>query len=74
MAGTEDTVYEHSTLLQKPKQNVGFLTRMAHASLELSPLPAMLSGYRNVVKTGNNLVLNSKKAGKTNNIDMVRSQ
>lgn len=34
----------------------------------------MLSGYRNVVKIGNNLVLNSKKAGKTNNIDTVRSQ
>ena len=53
MAGIEDTSYEHSTSLQIPKQSLSFLTRRAHASLELSPLPAMFSGYRYVVKTGN---------------------
>lgn len=41
-------------------------------SLKLFPLSVKLSGYRNVVKTENNLVLNSYKVGSTSHMDMMR--
>lgn len=68
MESIENTECRHLTSLQKPRQSLGFLITIAYCLTQAFSFTC--HAVKTTVKI--NLVLNSNKAGKANDIDMVR--